>query len=68
MPSGTAPGYRHRTSGEPNYVGYEASSWTTTISDNDYSLARRLVFNATDLDASGTYGHAGGFQLRCLSE
>ncbi|WP_297832525.1 hypothetical protein [uncultured Rikenella sp.] len=64
-PCGTAPGYRHYTSGTGGDGGNNGYSWSS-IARGVGSLC--LYFGGTVLGPSSTPGRAHGFQLRCLSE
>ena len=65
VPSGTAPGYRHRDTGALWNVGNSGYSWGSTFDGNN---GMHLSFRATWLHPNDSYHRAYGFQLRCLSE
>ncbi|WP_297831237.1 hypothetical protein [uncultured Rikenella sp.] len=65
MPSGTAPGYRHRGTGIVNGDGNYGYSWSSAGSGID---GMRLWFHSQGLNPSYVSNRATGYQLRCLSE
>ena len=64
-----APGYRDfgRTGyeGVARGIGYNSSSWSSTVSSTNGMI---LDFGVTWLGPSNAGGRGYGFQLRCLSE
>ncbi|WP_304709042.1 hypothetical protein [uncultured Rikenella sp.] len=65
VPSGTAPGYRERTTGELMSLGKHGFSWS---SETNGMHGVDLSFHTQYFDAHGASHRAHGFQLRCLSE
>ncbi|WP_294593450.1 hypothetical protein [uncultured Rikenella sp.] len=67
MPSGTAPGYRHRSTGILSSVGNNGFNWSGTPVTGNVTVWY-LDFNMESLTTSYSYYRARGYQLRCLSE
>ena len=64
-PSGRAPGYRPRSTGELWAVGNNGYSWSSTISSIQ---GMYLALECGMLDPVHIDSRAYGLQLRCLSE
>ena len=67
VPSSTAPGFRERLHGTPDYVGNSGYSWSSAPNLNSIN-GMLLGFNTADVNPGSTHNRGYGFQLRCLSE